>query len=99
MRTHAYVFPASGAAPLGLRLRRSLPRLFPQAWFSLQVSAFRFQVSGFKFWFDGTLLPQSGAALSGLFAALAVYYLSIRPDQTSFVPLDSGLLGPPASND
>jgi hypothetical protein len=28
-----------------------------------------------------------------------LYYLSIRPNQTSLVPLDSGLLGPPASND
>jgi hypothetical protein len=28
-----------------------------------------------------------------------IFYLSIRPDQTSFVLLDSGLLGPPASND
>ena len=32
--------PASGAAPLGLRLRRSLPRLFPQAWFILHLSSF-----------------------------------------------------------
>jgi hypothetical protein len=41
----------------------SLPRLFPEPWFSTQVSAFSF--SGF-FHIDGTLRPQSGAALSGL---------------------------------
>jgi hypothetical protein len=38
-------------------------------------------------------VPPSGSRIR------AIYYLSIRPDQTSFVLLDSGLLGPPASND
>ena len=43
----------SGAA-LRVTLSRDLPRLFPQAWFSL---------SAFKF--DGTLLPQSSGVPSG----------------------------------
>ena len=44
----------SCGAPLGLRLRRSLPRPFQRAWFSL-------------FWpsIDGTLRPQSCAARWG----------------------------------
>jgi hypothetical protein len=51
----------------------------------------------FAFAFDGTSRPASGAAPLGL--PLVVFYLPVCPDQTSLVPLDSGLLGPPASND
>ena len=62
--------------------------------YAIPPSAFRFSLFALTVLCSRKAVPPRWG-----YDCVVVYYLSIRPDQTSIVLLDSGLLGPPASND